>query len=47
MKPLASTVKKVFLVHGELPQAKALAEAIREAYGVAAVIPERGEAFAL
>ena len=47
MKPLVGRLKKVFLVHGELAQATALAAAIREAYGIEAVVPERGESFAL
>lgn len=47
MKPLVGRLKKVFLVHGELPQATALAAAVRETYGVEAVVPERGESFAL
>ncbi len=47
MKPLVGRLKKVFLVHGELPQANALAAAIREVHGVEAVVPERGESFAL
>jgi metallo-beta-lactamase family protein len=47
IKPLASTLKKVFIVHGELLQAKALVEAIHERYGLEAVIPFRGETFTL
>ncbi|UCF05732.1 MAG: MBL fold metallo-hydrolase [bacterium] len=35
--------EKVFLVHGELEQARALAEAIRLEYGLEVVIPKRGE----
>jgi metallo-beta-lactamase family protein len=34
---------KVFLVHGELEEARALAEAIRLEYGLEVVIPKRGE----
>ncbi|MGA2434709.1 MAG: MBL fold metallo-hydrolase [Bryobacteraceae bacterium] len=47
MKPMAPTLKRVFLVHGELEQAKALATAIRELYKLDVVIPERGQSFNL
>ncbi|MDW8131243.1 MAG: MBL fold metallo-hydrolase [Bryobacterales bacterium] len=47
MKPVAGALKGVFLVHGELAQAEALARAIHERYGLRAVIPERGQTFEL
>lgn len=47
MKPMVSTLKRVFLVHGEPAQAQALAAAIHERYGLEAVIPTRGQSFDL
>jgi metallo-beta-lactamase family protein len=47
MKPLAPGLKRVLLVHGEPAQSRALAEAIHERYGLAPVIPERGQSFDL
>ena len=47
IKPMARALKKVFLVHGELPQAQALAAMIQEDYGVEAIIPSRGQSFEL
>jgi metallo-beta-lactamase family protein len=47
MKPMAGTLKKVFLVHGEPIQAQALAARIREEYGVEVATPSRGESFQL
>ena len=47
MKPMMSTVKKVFLVHGE-PKAQAtLAALIHQRYGVEAIFPARGDSFEL
>jgi metallo-beta-lactamase family protein len=43
MKPMAGTLRKVFLVHGELIQMKALAAAIQERYGLQVVSPAPGE----
>jgi metallo-beta-lactamase family protein len=43
MKPMAKTLKGVFLVHGEVAQAEPLAALIRERYGVEAHIPTRGQ----
>jgi metallo-beta-lactamase family protein len=43
MKPLAGTLKRVFLVHGEPSQSASLARAIREQYGLDVVIPSRGD----
>jgi metallo-beta-lactamase family protein len=47
IKPLVPRLKRVFLVHGEIAQAQALAAAIRETYNLEAVIPSRGDSFAL
>jgi metallo-beta-lactamase family protein len=47
MEPIASGLKKVFLVHGEPDQQKALAVAIRDRYGLEVVVPERGSSFEL
>jgi metallo-beta-lactamase family protein len=47
MKPLASGLKKVFLVHGEPQQSTGLIEAIRTAYGVEAIAVRRGQAYEL
>jgi len=43
MQPMAKNLKKLFLVHGEPSQSVALAQAIRERYGLEAVIPARGQ----
>jgi metallo-beta-lactamase family protein len=43
MKPTVGTLRKVFLVHGEPLQQKALAAAIRERYGLEVVSPGLGE----
>ena len=47
MKPIASGLKKVFLVHGEPEQQAAFVTAIRERYGLEVVAPERGQSFDL
>ena len=47
MKPMMSTVKKVFLVHGEPKAQIVLAELIRERYRVEVTNPGRGESFDL
>jgi len=47
MRPIASGLKKVFLVHGEPESSAALAKVIRREYGVEAVQPGRGESFEL
>ncbi len=47
MKPLASGLKGVFIVHGEPAQNTALAQAIHERYGIEPVIPSRGQSFDL
>jgi len=47
MKPLAGTLKKVFLVHGEPEGAEALQTAIQQAFGVETVLPAWGQNFGL
>ena len=47
MKPLVSSLKKVFLVHGEPEQQAAFATAIRERYQLDVVAPGRGQSFDL
>ncbi len=47
MKPLAGTLKKVFLVHGEPEGAEALQAGIQKEYGVETVLPGWGEGFEL
>ena len=47
MKPIASRLKKVFLVHGEPEQQTAFVKAIRERYGLEVVAPQRGQSFDL
>jgi metallo-beta-lactamase family protein len=47
MKPLAGTLKKVFLVHGEPEGAEALQAAIQHEFGVETVLPAWGESFPL
>ncbi len=47
MKPMTPTLKKVFLVHGEPEQSKALAEAIHARYGLEAIPVSAGQNFEL
>ncbi|MCW5982666.1 MAG: MBL fold metallo-hydrolase [Bryobacteraceae bacterium] len=47
IKPMTPTLKRIFLVHGEPLQSRALAAAIHETYGIEAVIPSRGDEFEL
>jgi metallo-beta-lactamase family protein len=47
MRPFASGLKKVFLVHGEVGSGAALAKVIQREYGIEAVQPARGESFDL
>jgi metallo-beta-lactamase family protein len=47
MKPLAGTVKKVFLVHGEPDGARTLQQAIQKEYGVETLLPGWGQKFEL
>ncbi|HVX66197.1 MAG TPA: MBL fold metallo-hydrolase [Bryobacteraceae bacterium] len=47
LKPMAKSLKRIFLVHGEPVQSQALAEAIRERYDIETVLPARGQSFDL
>ena len=47
MKPLAGSLKKVFLVHGEPEGGAVLKKAIQKEYGVETVLPAWGEGFEL
>lgn len=47
MEPIAKSLKRVFLVHGEPDQQAPFALAIRERYGLDVVVPERGQSFEL
>ncbi|HKD07920.1 MAG TPA: MBL fold metallo-hydrolase [Bryobacteraceae bacterium] len=47
MEPMTRTLKRVFLVHGEGNEANALAEAIRERYGIEAAPAAPGQSFDL
>lgn len=43
LRPMAGSLKRLFLVHGEPSQTAAFADAVRSQYGLEAVIPTRGE----
>ncbi len=47
IRPIAATLKRVFLVHGEAAQSVGLAKAIGERYGVEVIVPQRGDSFLL
>ena len=47
MAPIAPGLKRVFLVHGELPAQQALAKLIAERYHLPVEIPARGDSFEL
>jgi metallo-beta-lactamase family protein len=47
LKPATPGLKKVFLVHGEPAQSRALAEAIRTRYGIEAIPVACGENYKL
>ncbi len=47
MAPIASTLKKVFLVHGETVESSVLAESIKERFQIEAIPVERGQSFSL
>ena len=47
MQPFAKNLKKVFLVHGEADQGRALQAEIQERFGVEAVMPQAGNSFDL
>jgi metallo-beta-lactamase family protein len=47
IRPLAPSVRKVFLVHGEHGQSEILAGLLRSRYGLDVVIPTPGQSFDL
>jgi metallo-beta-lactamase family protein len=47
IRPLAPTLRKVFLVHGESQQSATLAKVLNSQYGLEAVIPRPGDSFDL
>ncbi len=47
LKPMAPTLKRIFLVHGELSQQTALAQAIQDEYRLDVQIPTRGQTYQL
>ncbi|HUI55698.1 MAG TPA: MBL fold metallo-hydrolase [Bryobacteraceae bacterium] len=47
IKPLAPSLRKVFLVHGEPQQAEMLAKLLHSTHGLEAVIPAPGQSFEL
>jgi len=47
LKPIARSLKKVFLVHGEPDQQVKFAAALGERYGLNVIVPERGSSFDL
>ncbi|HUK19819.1 MAG TPA: MBL fold metallo-hydrolase RNA specificity domain-containing protein, partial [Bryobacteraceae bacterium] len=47
IRPLAPTLRRVFLVHGEPQQSQTLAKLLDSQYGLEAVIPHPGESFEL
>ncbi len=47
VKPLARSLKKIFLVHGEPSQAEGLAAALRETYRLEVAVPARGDSVEL
>ena len=47
IRPVATKLKRIFLVHGEPAQSAALAQAIQDRYGTTPVLPTRGQSFDL
>ena len=47
IRPLAPTLKRIFLVHGEEKQQDGMAAKLREVYGLEVVVPKRGDSFPL
>jgi len=47
IKPLAPSLKKVFLVHGEPTQSAAFAQKLHSQYGLETVTPAPGQSFDL
>ncbi|MBV9744102.1 MAG: MBL fold metallo-hydrolase, partial [Acidobacteriia bacterium] len=47
IEPLAPSLKRVFLVHGEPEQSAALAAILRQTHGVDVIVPTPGQSFEL
>ncbi len=47
IRPIAKSLKKVFLVHGESAQGAALSQVIQKTYGIETVQPSRGDSVVL
>ena len=47
VRPLASHLRKVFLVHGEPQQSETFAKLLRSTYGLEAIVPSPGQSFEL
>jgi metallo-beta-lactamase family protein len=47
MKPMTSTLRRVFLVHGEAAEGSALATAIQAKYGIDTVVAAPGQSYQL
>ena len=47
VKPLAASLRKVFLVHGEPAQAETLAKLLHSTYGLEVAVPQPGQSFDL
>jgi metallo-beta-lactamase family protein len=47
IEPLAPTLRKVFLVHGEPQQAQTLAKLLQSSYGLETVVAAPGQSFEL
>jgi metallo-beta-lactamase family protein len=47
MKPMTSTLRRVFLVHGEAREAGALAQAIHAKYGIETIVAAAGQSYEL
>jgi metallo-beta-lactamase family protein len=47
IEPLAPSLRKVFLVHGEPQQSQTLAKLLHSTHGLEAVVPAAGESFEL
>jgi len=47
IEPLAPSLRRVFLVHGEPQQSEALANLIKAEYGLEVTLPARGQSFVI
>jgi metallo-beta-lactamase family protein len=47
IEPIASTLRRVFLVHGEPQQSATLAQLLKKEYGLEATVPQPGQTFEL